>query len=110
MSFFFYIKIYLRADFTIDTNVQVYSFTASAYFKGTKNVKKKYFYDSLNTYIIYCHSPIQKNTRPAFGLRNVSENLGVQILNSLNSAKNTPMQALYTLFNIRFNDVFQYST
>jgi hypothetical protein len=34
----------------------------------------------------------------------------VQILKNLNSAKNRPMQAFYTLFHTRFNDVFQYST
>ena len=46
----------------------------------------------------------------ALGLLSVSENFGVEILNDVNSAKNTPMQALCTLFNICFNVLFQYST
>jgi len=40
MSSFFYTKISLRADFTIDINVQVYSLETSAYFNGIKTVKR----------------------------------------------------------------------
>jgi hypothetical protein len=94
--FFFYTKISLRAEFAMNISVQVYSLTASAYFNGTQMYLKKH-YNSLNTYIIILSQSDSEKVRPAFGLRNVSENFGVQILNNLNSAKNTPMQALYTL-------------
>ena len=98
-----------RGFFLMCRNVQVFYYLlflkAFAYFNGSKNGKTTTF---LKKYIImwHFHCPIKKCMLSAAGLRNDSENFGLEILNSLNSARSMLEECFPPNFiSMKFNEL-----